>query len=263
VAARAPQTPVRNRFLVTPLFLDEPSPELETLVEPEWQVNKPVLPSAVLQRRLAAAHEPIAAFVADALARGDRPVSVAGDCCAAIGVMAGLQRAGLSPSVIWLDAHGDFNTWETTPSRFLGGMPLAMLVGRGEQTMLEALGLRPIAESRVVLTDGRDLDPPEHAALRSSGVHHVDDVQRLLDHPLVGAPMYVHFDADIADAREVPAMSYPAIGGPSAAILRAIFARLAATGRIVAVSMSAWTPRLDADGRSRAISMELLRTLLA
>jgi arginase len=62
-------------------------------------------------------------------------VSIAGDCVATMGVLAGLHDAGITPTLIWFDAHGDFNTWETTPSGFLGGMPLAMIVGRGEQTM--------------------------------------------------------------------------------------------------------------------------------
>ena len=114
-----------------------------------------------------------------------------------------------------------------------------------------------------MLADGRDLDPLEREALRSSAVHHVGDIRALLDAPLTRGPMYVHFDTDVADAREVPAMSYPAIGGPTSKILRGVFTDLAATGRIVAVSMCAWKPELDHDGRSRAISMDLLRCLLA
>src|SRR2546430_13730121 len=54
------------------------------------------------------------------------------------------------------DAHGDFNTWETTRSGFLGGMPLAMLAGLGEQTIVEALGVRPVAASRILLAGARD-----------------------------------------------------------------------------------------------------------
>jgi arginase len=252
-----------DQFLLTPFFLDQPSAGLEAIAEPGWRLNKPALEAGAVHHRLAVLHGPIAAFVADSLAQGARPVSIAGDCCTAIGVAAGLHRAGVSPAVIWLDAHGDFNTWLTTPSGFLGGMPLAMLVGRGEQTMLDAVRLPPIAETRVLLTDGRDLDPLEREALRSSAVHHVRDVRTLLDDPLTAGPMYVHFDTDVADAHEVPAMSYPAPGGPTVAILREVFARLAATGRIVAVSMCAWNPLLDDDGRSRAISMELLRLLLS
>jgi arginase len=253
----------RDRFLLTPFFIDEPSEGLEPIAGPDWQINKPALPTGTTQQRLAALHEPIAAFVADSLSQGRRPVSIAGDCCTAVGVVAGLRRAGITPTVVWLDAHGDFNTWETTPSGFLGGMPLAMLAGRGEQTLLDALGLRPIAESDVVLSDGRDLDPQEREALRSSGVHHVDDIRLLLDDTRTLGPMYVHFDTDVVDAREAPAMSYPAVGGPTSEILHEVFDGLAATGRIVAVSMCAWNPRLDNDGRSRSISMDLLHRLLA
>lgn len=101
---------MQNRFIVTPFFLDEQSPELESLAQPDGHVNKPALPDGDTQRRLSALHRPIADFVANTLARGERPVSIAGDCCAAIPVLAGLQRAGLNPVLIWLDAHGDFNT---------------------------------------------------------------------------------------------------------------------------------------------------------
>lgn len=62
----------------------------------------------------------------------------------------GLQRAGIDPNLIWFDAHGDFNTWETTSSGFPGGMPLAMIVGKGEQTMPEAVGLRDLPEGQVI-----------------------------------------------------------------------------------------------------------------
>ena len=79
-------------------------------------------------------HKEIAKHVSAALTGGSLPVSIAGDCCTAIGVMAGLQKARIQPLFIWFDAHGDFNTWETTPSGFLGGMPLAMIAGMGEQS---------------------------------------------------------------------------------------------------------------------------------
>ena len=89
-------------------------------------------------------HRPLADFIHKTIRQGDRPVSFAGDCCTTLGVVAGLQRADLNPTLIWLDAHGDFNTWETSPSGFLGGMPLAMMVGRGEQTMAETCRTIPL-----------------------------------------------------------------------------------------------------------------------
>jgi arginase len=251
-----------NRFIITPFFLDAASPELEMLSQPNWAINKPVMPDGEKQQRMSAIHEPLAGLVAEAVKRGERPVSIAGDCCTTIGVLAGLQSAGLQPTLLWLDAHSDFNTWETTPSGFLGGMPLAMLVGRGEQTMPRAVGLRPFPERRVILTDGRDLDPGEKLAIEDSEVVHIRDTGALLEHPLLNDPLYVHFDADIINPDDAPAMRYATPGGPSAAELKALFGALAQSDRIVAVSMTTWTPDLDADGRSRAVCMELLDSLI-
>jgi arginase len=165
--------------------------------------------------------------------------------------------------LIWFDAHGDFNTWETTPSGFLGGMPLAMLVGRGEQSIADSLGLAPLSESRVLLADGRDLDPGEKTALESSKVHQLPDIADLLTHPLPEGPIWVHFDTDMVDAAASPAQNYPVTGGPSVDELREAFRRLARTGQVCAVSLSAWNPALPGAGISAAVSMSLLGELAA
>jgi arginase len=204
----------------------------------------------------------MAEFVENAITRGQRPVSIAGDCCSSIGVLAGLQIAGVNPTLIWLDAHGDFNTWETTPSGFLGGMPLAMIVGRGEQTMPHAVGLRSFPESRVILSDARDLDPDEKKALAASAVNHLKDIRTVPDHPLIAGPLYVHIDADVINPNDAPAMSYLAPGGASATEMETIFRRLARSGRVIAVSLSAWNPDLDLDRRSQSVCMRLLNALI-
>lgn len=254
---------MRNQFILTPFFLDAPHPELETLAQPGWRVNQPVLPKdGTQQQRMSALHRPIAEFVTHTVQHGDRPVSIAGDCCTTLGVCAGLQQAGIDPVLLWLDAHGDFNTWETSPSGFIGGMPLAMLVGRGEQTMVHAIGLQPFPENRVILSEGRDLDPKEKPALAHSEMHHLVDARFLPDHPMLANPLYVHFDVDIVNPIDVPAVSYRAEGGPSAADLQAVFQSLAQTRQIVAVSMTTWKPQLDGDGRSRVVCMELLQLLI-
>ena len=253
---------MRNRFILTPFFLDEPSLELASLAQPGWQVNKPILPSGDKQQRMSALHQPLAELVTNAVLQGDRPVSIAGDCCTSLGILAGLQRAGLHPALLWLDAHGDFNTWETTPSGFIGGMPLAMLVGRGEQIMAQAVRLRSLPESRVILSDGRDLDPEEKRALAQSEVQHVVDARSLPDHLPLTDPVYVHFDVDIINPDDAPAMRYRAAGGPSLADLRVVFQSFARTKQIVAVSVATWAPELDEDGRSQAASMELLQLLI-
>jgi len=253
---------MKNKFIVTPFILDQPVPDLETLIQADRILNKPVLSEATSQQRMSQIHQPLAHLVADAIAAGERPVSIAGDCCTTIGVLAGLQRAGLDPVLLWLDAHGDFNTWETSPSGFIGGMPLAMLVGRGEQTMMNAMGTQPLPENQATLCDARDLDPLEKQALAESEVHHVDDARNLLQHTQITRPLYVHFDTDIVNPKDAPAMSYATPGGPAAAELQAIFRSLADSGQIVAVSMTAWNFSLDQDGRTQKVCMELLRSLI-
>lgn len=253
---------MQNKFILTPYFFDEPSTPLETLAKPGWQVNKQPLPEGSKQERVIPLYHPIAEFVAQTVSAGDRPVSVAGDCCATIPVLAGLQRAGVNPTFLWMDAHGDFNTWETTPSGFLGGMPLAMMVGWGEQTLCEAVGLQAFPQDQIILTDGRDLDPGELENVRRSKLHHIPSLEDVLGHPLLERPLYVHFDTDILNAEEVPAMSYKAQGGPSSAEVRAFFKGLKKRN-IVAISMTTWTPRLDHDGKSQAVCMDLFAELTA
>jgi arginase len=253
---------MENHYILTPFYLDEYLPGLTALAQPGGRINKPELPEGNKQVRMGALYQPLAQAVDEAAWRGERPVSLAGDCCTAIGVLAGLQRAGIDPLLVWFDAHGDFNTWETTPSGFLGGMPLAMLVGRGEATIADAVDLRPLPEAQVILTDARDLDPGERLALEGSDVAHLPDVTDLLDHPMEDRPLYVHFDTDTVDPVDAPAMNYLAEGGPSADELSQVFRALAATGRVVAASLSSWSPALDEDGRSRGVCMGLLDILV-
>jgi len=253
---------LQNQMILTPFFLDEPLPGLESLAASDWLINKPRLPDGEKQQRLSALHKPLADFTQRSVLNGKRPISIAGDCCTPIGVLAGLQRAGLDPILIWFDAHGDFNTWETTPSGFLGGMPLAMLVGRGEQTMLKALELRPLAEDRVILTDARDLDPGEKKLIEEANIIHLPDVKSLLNSRLPDDPLYVHIDMDIINPAEASAMNYLAAGGPSAKKLQPVMKHLSRTEKIAAVSVSTWNPKMDKDGQSRKVCMALLDTLI-
>jgi arginase len=252
-----------DAVILTPYFLDEPVPGLRPLAKPGWQIIDTPLPNTPeKQQRMIVLHRLIKTAVSQAAQQGQRPVSFAGDCCTTIGVLAGLQAAGQNPTLIWFDAHGDFNTWETTPSGFLGGMPLAMLVGLGEQTMPQGVGLQSLPVEQVILTDGRDLDPGEKVLVAQSGITHLPDVTQLLHHPLPDGPLWVHFDVDVINLDEAPAMNYPAQGGPTVAELEKVFAFLAETGRVTAVSISAWNPELDTDGRTQQNVLKLLNVLL-
>jgi len=249
-----------DRRLITPFFLDRPSLPHRGLPG-DW-LNDVTLHDGPLTRRLSAVHEPLAAEVARALAGGDRPVSIAGDCCAVIPVIAGLQRAGLSPRLLWLDAHGDFNTPATTPSGFIGGMPLAMLVGRGEQDLLRALSMSPVPERDVLLCDARDLDPGEREAVEGSEVRHLRSLAAILEEDLEGRPLHVHLDVDVMSVEDAPAVLYPVPGGPRRADLVELGRRLAARTAPVSVSMTTWVFDRDADGRTGEACLAALEGLL-
>lgn len=254
---------IHNQFILTPLFLDEPLPELKSLAGPGWIINEPTMPRGDRMSRVSAINEALARHVQEAIASGGRPVSIAGDCLGAIGVLAGLERAGLDPFLIWFDAHGDFNTWETSPSGFLGGMPLAMISGRGDQTITRAVGLRNLAESRIILSDGRDLDPGERVSLRESGVTRLDDPRALLRWPVPEGPLYVHLDTDVIRPEDAPAQNYLAPGGLPVDDLAEVFRHLTRSGRVAAVSLSSWNPKLEQAKLSQRSSLSLLEALIS
>ena len=253
---------MENHFILTPYFINQSEPFLKTYLKDGWELNAVTLPDADPQSRASAVHKPLANKVEAALKAGKRPVSIAGDCCATIPVMAGLQRAGITPTLLWLDSHGDFNTWETTPSGFLGGMPLAMIAGLGELRMNQAVGLEPIPAEKIILADGRDLDPGEKILIEESGVIHLQDFSKLKDYPVEG-PVYLHFDCDILHLEDISAVKYPAQGGPRASEVADIFKHLKNKLNIVATSatIGSWDSHKGDVQKSDRIARELLELL--
>ncbi len=253
---------MQNQFVLSPFFLEKPLPAAERLALPDWIINKPLLQGNGQLARMSIVHRHLADTVVNAIKSGYRPVSIAGDCCTVIGVLAGLQRSGVNPRLVWLDAHGDFNTWETTPSGFIGGMPLAMIVGRGEQTLLQAVALTPLPERDVILANARDLDPGEREFLQKSRVRLIPEVTSIPQLVSSERPIHIHLDTDVIDASEAPAMRYPVKGGPTLNTLREVVRRLAKTGRVVGVSMTLWDFEQDADKRTERASIALLKAAL-
>lgn len=251
-----------NQFILSPFALDARVPLLDRLARPGWVVNAPTLSGDDTMARMGGVHTALADLVERAVKHGQRPVTIGADCCQSLAVRAGLRRAGLDPIVVWFDAHGDFNTWETSPSGFIAGMSLAMHVGRGDQRLLDGLALTPMPEADVILSDARDLDPAEGVALRGSNVAHVTRVEDLAAHVPGGRPIYVHLDVDVIDAADAPAMHYSVRGGPSLAALLDAAARLHATGRVAAVSVTTWDLARDDDRTTERVCLRVLDALI-
>lgn len=187
------------------------------------------------------------------------PVVFANDCTSCLGMMKGLEAK--SPAILWYDSHGDFNTPETTPSGFLGGMPLAALVGRGNQHLMRGLDLAPVAETDVIISDVRNLDPEEGLMLRGSGVTIYETLAALDAAPLPDKPLYIHFDTDVVDCAEMPAMSYPEPDGPSLAESIASLKNALSHGDIAGVLFSLWNDTLKGSAEAREATLELIRAL--
>ena len=212
----------------------------------------------------AAADDPVVA-VNRALAKAIRahadkiPVVFANDCTSCLGMVKGLEAK--SPLILWYDSHGDFNTPETTPSGFLGGMPLAALVGRGNQHLMQGLDLPPIAEADVFITDVRNLDPEEGVMLRESEVTIFETLADLHAGPLPDRPLYIHFDTDIVDCAEMPAMSYPEPGGPSLNESIESLKRVLAPGNTAGILFSLWNDTLERSDEAMEATLRLIRAL--
>jgi arginase len=185
----------------------------------------------------------------EAVAAGT-PVVLMSECTLVPPVLAAVRERHPDVALVWVDAHGDLNTPETTPSGFLGGMPFAQLLGWCFDDWRRQAGLEPpFDEERAVLVGGRDLDPGERDSVDRSHVHEADDAAGALAALPATAPLYVHVDTDVLDPSLTPDAGFPAPGGWSVERMRAEMAALGASGRVVALSVCPSAPaELDAEG---------------
>jgi arginase len=192
---------------------------------------------------------------ADVVAPANRPLVLAGDCLTSLGIVAGLQRRHRDVSVIWLDAHGDFNTPAISTSGYLAGMSLAMLCGRAPEPICERLGLRPVPDEHAVLIGARDLDPAERDALEASRVLRLaadPDVVRSALTELSPGDVYLHVDVDIIDGEDLPGLRFPTDAGPSFSVVEDCLAQIVdAAPPIAACVACAWAPDRIADASTR------------
>jgi arginase family enzyme len=171
--------------------------------------------------------------LSDAFHDGDLPLLVAGACSICLTTLPVVARDRPDAFVLWLDAHGDFNSPETTPSRFLGGMCLAGACGVWD-TGLPGPALDP---ARVVMCGVRDVDPGERVLLETNGVSRIERPSRLAD-ALAGREVFVHLDLDVLDPSVMEGFAYPAPGGFSADGLERILAGVARVATIVGAEVT-------------------------
>jgi arginase len=201
-------------------------------------------------QRLTALHN----AVADAVAATPAPVVLSGDCLVALGVVAGLQRAGHDPAMIWFDAHGDLHTLESSTSGYLGGMALRFILGAHPALVAGPLGLRPLPEHRALLVDARDLDPAEATYLATSAIRHTT-IPALTTDALPEGPLVLYIDCDIIDPAELPGLLFPAPNGPSASAVIEAARQIMSTGRVAALDIACpWHPTDDTADRATLLA---------
>lgn len=202
-----------------------------------------------------------------AIADGFFPLVLSGNCLSAVGVIAGL---GGSTGVLWIDAHGDFNTPQTTTSGFLDGMTLATATGRCWVELAQSIeGFSPVAERAVLLLGARDLDPGEGAALARSEIFRLpveakpEAIEAALENlRLTTSRTYLHLDLDVLDPSEGRASVYSARGGYRNEPLQKLLEIAAQKLPIAAMTLASYDPAYDTDGRIRAIALEAVTTVL-
>jgi arginase len=209
--------------------------------------------------------------VARSRSAGFFPLIIGGDCMVSIGALAGLLDPP-NTGVVWLDAHGDFNTPDTTISGYLGGMPLACAVGRGLDELRSHSKLpTPVPERNVALIGVRDLDPAEERALVASSVMLVRGTDLGADtttldrtlHALDTFPqLYLHVDIDVLDPVEAPGVNYPAAQGMQLAELLDAIQRTARMGNLAALAITAVNPEKDVDGRTVSAALNAIEAAL-
>jgi arginase len=167
----------------------------------------------------------------------ERPLVLGGCCCSHIGAVAGLAMRGSKLGLVWLDAHGDLNIPETSPSGNLWGMPLRMILDDGL-----------VSQADTALVGARNLDPGEIEYLAGSGIG--DDVERALDGT---EAVYVAIDVDVLDPSEA-SVFVPEPGGPTVDEVETILRRVSGHVPVAGVGVTGLVP----DARNGPIVERLL-----
>jgi arginase len=213
--------------------------------------------------------------VSDALAKGSMPLVLGGDHSVAIGTVSGVARffrAGEEKiGVIWLDAHADMNTPESSPSGNVHGMPLACLVGIGPPELTEMFGFKPkVAPENTVIVGLRDVDQMERPYVRESGVRAF--TMRDLDERGLRAVMeeairaasdgtsgfHLSLDMDFVDPKDAPGVGTPVRGGATYREAHLAMEMICDSRRMVSMEVVEVNPVIDEVNRTADLAVELV-----
>lgn len=226
-------------------------------------------------RRLSLADAHLGKAVARMAREGTFPLGLLGNCNSSWGMLAGLQHSGpssrpLKVGLIWIDAHGDFNTPETTLSGWLGGMPVSVAAGQSLFRLRLMAGLDPAISTRDIIMIGlRDVDPLEQVLIDESHITTVSTSEMLGRDPRVQEAVdrlsrqvdaiYLHIDLDILDASEIPGSFFEVADGPSAAELVEPIRSLVRNPKVKALGIASFPTAKEGRDTSMRSALTLIR----
>ncbi len=242
-----------------------PQPESQAEGNPRLKYLDPIVPAS----------EELARLVSTSLQEGEFPLILGGDHSIALGSISGVARVHRPLGVIWLDAHPDFNTGETSPSGNIHGMILAALAGLGASELTGVGGWSPkLDPAHIVIVGARDIDVDERKALRKHSVHvftmsdidrnGISDVMRQAI-AIVGQndnPIHLSLDMDALDPREAPGVGTPVRGGLSYREAHLAMEMIADTQRLVSMDVVEVNAILDRENATAQLAVELTLSAL-
>jgi arginase len=246
--------------------IEVPIQEMCSITDPRLKYMDCIIPMA---RRLSGA-------VATSIQGGRFPLVLGGDHSLSAGSIRGAAKHK-KLGVIWVDAHADFNTAETTPSGNIHGMPLAALCGLGDPRLVclwEEETAPVLDPRRVAVIGARDLDPGEKRNLREADVmvQSMEQIDRIgmvaaLEKAIhrVGRDVdgiYLSLDMDALDPRHAPGVGTPVPGGLTYREAHLACEVVAETGRLIGMDLVEVNPILDVQNQTAILAVEFIRSAL-
>jgi arginase len=201
------------------------------------------------------------------------PVVLAGNCNSCLGTITGIGQSQLG--IVWLDAHGDFNTPETTISGFLDGMGLAMAAGRCWRSLLGTIpGFSPIPEANILHIGARDLDPEEERLMQQSDMEVIrpsegeSNLLKTVDKAFnklkdKAARIYLHVDMDVLDTGEALPNHLAVPGGLSVEAVEEIIGMIKERFKVGAGAITSFDPNYDKDDQVLDAGIRIIKAFVA
>ncbi len=221
----------------------------------------------------------LAEAIGGALRAGKFPIVLGGDHSIAVGTVSGasrhLRESGQKLGLIWIDAHTDMNTPDSSPSGNVHGMPLACCIGLGPGPLTEIFGFSPkVSPGNVALVGIRSVDEKERRNVQRSGVHaftmrDIDErgmrpvMEEAIDYASAGTGgFHVSFDMDVVDPREAPGVGTPVQGGITYREAHLAMEMVCDAGRMMSMEVVEVNPVIDEVNRTAILAVELVMSAM-